>query len=70
LPLLYSEWAKIPEPIAKRMRDEYYLKDELLPECLSGIEAITEEAIAFKYIKEPLSKAQLRDLFVYSKTFE
>ena len=67
---MYSEWVKIPEPIAARMRDEFYPKDELLPDRLAGIEAITEEAISFKYLKIPLSKAQLRELFVYSKAFD
>ena len=46
---MYSEWVKIPEPITKRMRDEFYPKDELLPDRLSGLDAITAEAIAFKY---------------------
>ncbi len=67
---MYSEWVKIPEPITKRMRDEFYLKDELLPDRLSGIDAITEEAVAYKYLKAPLSKAQLKELFVYSKAFD
>ena len=67
---MYSEWVKIPEPITRRMRDEFYLKDELLPDRLSGIDAMTEEAIAFKYLKAPLSKAQLRELFTYSKAFD
>ncbi len=67
---IYSDWVKIPEPITKRMRDEFYRKDELLPEKLSGIGAMTEEAIAFKYITAPLSRAQLKELFVYSKIFD
>jgi NitT/TauT family transport system substrate-binding protein len=67
---MYSEWVKIPEPITRRMRDEFYPKDELLPDRLSGIEAITEEAVAYKYLKGPLSKAQLKELFVYSKAVE
>jgi NitT/TauT family transport system substrate-binding protein len=67
---MYSDWVKIPERIAGRMRDEFYPKDELLPDRLAGIEAITEEALAFKYLKAPLSKAQLKALFVYSKAFD
>ena len=67
---MYSEWVKIPEQITKRMRDEFYPKDELEPDRLAGIDALTEDALAFKYIKAPLSKAQLKELFVYSKAFE
>ena len=67
---MYSEWVKIPEQITKRMRDDFYPKDELEPDRLSGIDAITEEAIAMKYLKAPLSKAQLKELFVYSKAFD
>ncbi len=67
---MYSEWVKIPEKITERMRDEFYPKDELLPEKLSGLDAITEEAIDSKFLKAPLSKAQLKELFVYSKAFD
>jgi NitT/TauT family transport system substrate-binding protein len=67
---MYSEWVKIPESITRRMREEFYPKDELLPDRLSGIDAITDEAIATKFLKAPLSKAQLKALFVYSKAFD
>jgi NitT/TauT family transport system substrate-binding protein len=67
---MYSEWVKIPEPITKRMREEFYPKEELLPDKLSGIDAITQEAIATKFMKAPLSKAQLKEMFVYSKMFD
>lgn len=67
---MYSEWVKIPEKITERMRDEFYPKDELLPEKLLGLDAITEEAIDSKFLKAPLSKAQLKELFVYSKAFD
>jgi NitT/TauT family transport system substrate-binding protein len=67
---MYSAWVKIPEPITKRMREEFHPKEELLPDKLSGIEAITQEAIATKFMKAPLSKAQLKELFVYSKIFD
>ena len=67
---MYSEWVKIPEAITKRMRDEFYPESELLPDRLAGIQALTEEALAFKYIKAPLSKAQLKELFIYSKMFD
>ena len=50
---MYSEWVKIPEKITERMRDEFYPKDELLPEKLLGLDAITEEAIDSKFLKAP-----------------
>ncbi|HZP79937.1 MAG TPA: ABC transporter substrate-binding protein [Pseudolabrys sp.] len=67
---MYSDWVQIPEAISKRMRDEFYAEDELLPDRLSGVDAMTEEAIAFKYISAPLTRAQLKELFVYSKAFD
>ncbi len=67
---MYSDWVKIPEPITRRMRDEFYPESELLPDALAGVDAITQEALAFKYIKAPLSKAQLKELFVYSRAFD
>ena len=67
---MYSEWVKIPEPITQRMRDEFYPKDELEPDRLSGLDAITEDAIETKFLKTPLSKTQLKELFVYAKAVE
>jgi hypothetical protein len=57
----YGNWENSAPELGQRI----YPKDELMPERLAGLEAITEEAIAFKYLKAPL-----KALFVYSKEFD
>jgi ABC-type nitrate/sulfonate/bicarbonate transport system substrate-binding protein len=59
---LYAEYAKVPERLAIRIRDEFLPKQALSPERVSGIEAITEDAITFKVLSAPLSPAQLAEL--------
>jgi hypothetical protein len=41
-----------------------------LPDKLSGTYAVTDAAIATKHLKAPLSRQQLKALFVYSKAFD
>jgi NitT/TauT family transport system substrate-binding protein len=62
---LYAEWANLPESLAKRIRDEFFPKDTLLPGRLSGLDAAMEDAITLKFLAGPLSKGQLDELFVF-----
>jgi NitT/TauT family transport system substrate-binding protein len=59
---LYAQYAKVPERLAVRIRDEFLPKPALAPDRVSGIEAITQDAIAFKVLSAPLSPAQLAEL--------
>jgi NitT/TauT family transport system substrate-binding protein len=59
---IFSGYAKVPESLAIRIRDEFMPKAAMVPDRVSGIEAITADAIAFKILQQPLSKEQLTEL--------
>jgi ABC-type nitrate/sulfonate/bicarbonate transport system substrate-binding protein len=59
---LYAQYGKVSEPLAIKIRDEFMPKQAMLPDRVSGIEAITQDAIAFKVMSAPLSPAQLAEL--------
>jgi NitT/TauT family transport system substrate-binding protein len=58
----YAELAGVSEGIAKRLRDEFFMKDMLAPDKVVGLDAIMKDAITSRYISTPLSKAQIAEL--------
>jgi NitT/TauT family transport system substrate-binding protein len=56
---LYAEYGKVSEALATRIRDEFMPKEALQPDRVSGIDAVTQDAITFKVLPAPLSKEQL-----------
>jgi len=58
---LYAEYGKVSEALATRIRDEFMPKEALQPDRVSGIEAVTQDAITFKVLSAPLSKEQLAE---------
>ena len=46
------------------MRDEYYPKNNVLPDRVEGLDLAMADAIAFKYIAAPLTKEQLATLIL------
>jgi NitT/TauT family transport system substrate-binding protein len=59
---IYSQYAKVSEALAIRIRDEFLPKAAMNPDRVSGLDAITQDAIAFKVLQAPLSKEQLGEL--------
>jgi NitT/TauT family transport system substrate-binding protein len=59
---LYADYAKIDVSLAKRIRDEFMPKAAMNPDKVSGIDAITRDAITFKVMQAPLTEAQLAQL--------
>ncbi len=59
---LYSEYGKVSERLAMRIRDEFMPKAAMSPERVSGIESLTRDAIDFKFMQAPLSNGQLAEL--------
>jgi NitT/TauT family transport system substrate-binding protein len=53
---IYAQYAKISEPLAARIRDEFLPKAALNPDRVSGIDALTQDAIAFKVLQAPLTQ--------------
>ena len=59
---LYAQYAKVSEDLAARIRDEFMPKEALQPDRVSGVDAVTQDAITFKILPAPLSKEQLAEL--------
>jgi NitT/TauT family transport system substrate-binding protein len=58
----YAEFAGVSEALAKRVRDEFFPKEMLLPDKISGLDGTMEEAVSFKSMAAPLPKEQLDKL--------
>ena len=61
----YAEWVAIPEPLAKDVRDQFFPKENLRLERLSGIEEAMADAVSLKFLPAPLTKQQQEELFKY-----
>jgi NitT/TauT family transport system substrate-binding protein len=59
---IYSEYSKVPEDLALRIRDEFMPKPVMSPDKVLGIDQIMQDAIAFKVLATPLSKQQITEL--------
>ena len=59
---IYADYAKVTEALAIRIRDEFLPKQAEQPDRVSGLDAITQDAITFKVMQAPLTAAQLAEL--------
>ena len=62
----YAEFARVSEPLAKRVRDEFFPKSLVNPDQIHGLETLIPEAVNLKFIPAPLSKAQVTELIQIS----
>ena len=58
----YAEFARVPEPMAKRVRDEFFPKNLVNPDQIHGLDSLMNEAVNLKFIPAPLSKEQTAEL--------
>jgi NitT/TauT family transport system substrate-binding protein len=58
----YAGWSSIPEDVARRALQEFLPKQAVDPDRISGVDEIMRDAVTFKYLPAPLSKAQLDEL--------
>jgi NitT/TauT family transport system substrate-binding protein len=58
----YAEWAGTTEQVAKRVRDEFVLHDNALPDNIVGLDLAMADAITFKILPKPLTAGQLKDM--------
>jgi len=61
---IYADYAKVDLDLAKRIRDEFEPLPTMDPDHVSGIEAITKDAIDFKILQKPLTPEELKGLIV------
>jgi NitT/TauT family transport system substrate-binding protein len=58
----FAAWAHVPEDIAKLAPNDYYPKNNVLPDRIEGLDLAMADAVRFKYITAPLTKEQLATL--------
>jgi NitT/TauT family transport system substrate-binding protein len=63
----YQDFAKIAPNLTKRAMAEFYFKETLDPDRISGLDSVMADAITFKFLTAPLSKEQLADFFQVPK---
>jgi NitT/TauT family transport system substrate-binding protein len=61
-PKTYAQFAGLSDPVAQRLRDDFFTKEMLSPDNIMGLNAIAKEAATLKYIWVPLSNKQLAEL--------
>jgi NitT/TauT family transport system substrate-binding protein len=64
----YAQWAAIPLATARRVRDNFYPKEMLQLDRVMGLPGLIDDAIAFKYLAQPLAAAQIAELVQTAKT--
>ena len=58
----YAEFAKVPEPMATRVRDEFFPKSLVNPDQIHGLDSLIPEAVNLKFIPAPLTNEQTAEL--------
>jgi NitT/TauT family transport system substrate-binding protein len=61
----YAEWVNIPESLAKQVRDEFFPRENLRLDRLSGLDEAMADAVNLKFLPAPLTKQQQDELFKY-----
>ena len=61
----YAEWVGISETLAKEVRDQFFPKENLRLDRLSGLDEAMADAVNLKFLAAPLTKAQQDELFKY-----
>lgn len=59
---VYADWLKIPEAKARRTRDDFFPKDSINPDRITGLDSVVKDAVALKFTATELTKAQLDEL--------
>ncbi|MFL5069242.1 MAG: ABC transporter substrate-binding protein [Xanthobacteraceae bacterium] len=59
----YAAFAGVAPGTAQQVRDDFYPREGLDPDRISGLDAVMADGVSFKYLSAPLSKEQLAQLF-------
>jgi NitT/TauT family transport system substrate-binding protein len=60
----FADWARIPEAIARLAPEDYYPKNNVLPDRIDGLALAMADAVSFKYLAAPLTQEQLARLIL------
>src|SRR5499427_8813207 len=58
----FAQYAGISPAVARRVRDDFYPKAMLQLDRVMGVPELIDDAIAFKYVAQPLTAAQIAEL--------
>jgi NitT/TauT family transport system substrate-binding protein len=58
----FAVFVGVPEPLAKKVRDDFFPKALVRPDEIKGLESLMEEAVTLKFIPAPLTKEQQAEL--------
>jgi NitT/TauT family transport system substrate-binding protein len=61
----YAEWVGIEPDLARKVRDEFYPRENLRTNRLSGLDLAMKDAIDLKFLAKPLTDEQLGQLIRY-----
>ncbi len=64
----YAEFVGIPEPLAKRVRDDFFPKSLVWPDEIKGLDTLMQEAVELKFIPRPLAKDQIAEVIQIQKS--
>jgi NitT/TauT family transport system substrate-binding protein len=59
---IYAEFANISMEDARHIRDEFDPKDMVIPDRVVGLADLVADALKFKFLSQPLTELQLREL--------
>jgi NitT/TauT family transport system substrate-binding protein len=59
----YAEKMKMSEDLIVLQRDQFNPKDAMLPDRLSDLDLVMEDAVALKFLDKPMTKDELTELF-------
>lgn len=59
----YADWVNVPESLAKEVRDQFFPKENLRLDRLSGLDTAMADAVSLKFLPAPLTKQQQDELF-------
>jgi NitT/TauT family transport system substrate-binding protein len=59
---IYAGFANISMEDARRIRDEFDPKDMVIPDRVAGLGDLVADALKFKFLSQPLTEMQLREL--------
>ena len=58
----YGRWAGVTPELARQVRDEFYPRTNLDPDRVRGLDALSKEAVALKFLSAPLRPEQFATL--------
>jgi NitT/TauT family transport system substrate-binding protein len=61
----YADWVGVSESLAKEVRDQFYPKENLRLDRLSGLDEAMADAVSLKFLPAPLTRQQQDELFKY-----